>query len=222
MGSEPDDCSLYSLFRFVLDEGGSEKEERWCRDSALFKAVNQKIPALLSQYMINAGFTSDVYKVIGRSGSSGRWSNTMYICLMNESSKFGSTYTASRGIYACYLVTEGCKAIYLTYMLSVGAKKIRELKELRARMLPDTIPPGFSSDTSRIIIDPDPHLYRDAVIIFKEYTIETLPDDPALYSDVGQLLGILQSSMEKYYEAYNEVVLKRLSQYGRIQEETGH
>ncbi len=114
----------------------------------------------------------------------------MYICILDGLNYKNGRFSISTGAYPAYLVPHDCSRFYLVYMLGIGPKTERDLKKMTDSISKDVSFEGFETDTTTMGLGKDAHNYKKAVLAFKEYTIDNLPDDRKLVEDLANLARI--------------------------------
>ena len=202
--------SLQMMFRRLIDEYSSElasarKEENFKRPFG--SLVRQDIPRALSEHL-----DSTIYSVKGSVGA-GRWTDVPWIAVFDKR----ITQTAQKGIYIVYLLNKDSKTLFLTLnqgatdvaqsggsedkkttftsiASSGGAKTTIALRDKAKSLREQLASPLGATDTT---IDSGSSTYDAGCIFSKSYTLDTLPDDQLLISD---LLGFVGA-----YSAYYEI-----------------
>ncbi len=143
---------------------------------------------------IEQNINSEKYMVKGSVGS-GRWAKVPWIAVLDPR----ITNTPQKGVYIVYLLNKSKKELYLT--LNQGAKEIPSTPKGKIKILSERAQnihnalgefSGFKYD---VIYSGSPK-YDAGCIYYKKYTINSLPDDKALFDDLQNLAEIY----EKYYE----------------------
>ncbi len=198
--------SLSECFQYILDNGSIDRQEKWNGHNNLFKVIEKNIPAIITS--IFNSYEIDNIKIIGRSGSSGVWAGTAYVCILDDVNRKGSLYSPSKGVYPCFLFPRDCPSFYLTYMLAVGSKKPREISAIKQLFL-NNLDISYNLDSDHIHINPDPHHYKEAVLFFKEYLYSDLPTDEDISKDILDFYHFHYIHKQRYFDAFNEVILKK-------------
>lgn len=179
---------LHELFRYVLEHGKEDRQQRWNSSVPLMKIINKEIPMVLENKLRSVNGLEQI-RTIGKSGASGKWSNTMYICILDDVMDTGRRSPITGGIYPAYLTSPDCSELYLVYMLGIGSKNERDLKKMTDCIREGASFEGYSEDISKMDLGKDPHLFKKAILAYREYSIENLPYDTELIEDI---LGILK------------------------------
>lgn len=202
--------NLHKLLKKVMEEYATELMT--ARKNQDFKrpfgtVVRQDIAGLISTQL-----QSSIYKVKGSVGA-GRWTDVPWIAVFDKR----ITTSAQRGVYIVYLLNKDTKEMFLT--LNQGATdvaqggdgagklaftgiatarngKTTENLKSRAKEIRGLIGQfeGLKSDA----INTGSSAYDAGCIYYIKYTLESLPEDVKLYSD-------LQSFIKAYQVYYNKV-----------------
>ena len=206
--------TLQAMFHQFMDEYASElllarKEDNFKRPFGAL--VRQSIPGLLKEHL-----DSDTYLVKGSVGA-GRWTDVPWIAVFDKR----ITQSAQKGVYIVYLLNKDSKTLFLT--LNQGAtdvaqgggsdeKKLAftgiasssgtktttalgEKAELLRKQL--SIPAGATYES----IKTGSIAYDAGCVFSKSYTVDTLPDDQALLSDLHEFV--------EAYKAYLNTVFSQ-------------
>lgn len=180
---------LRDLFRYIFEHGQEDRQQRWNSSVPLMRVINKQIPAVLEDKLRSIdGF--EKIRTLGKSGASGRWSNTMYICILDDVMSTGRRSSITGGIYPAYLTSPDCSEIYLVYMLGIGSKNERDLKKMTDCIREGVTFDGYSEDISNIDLGKDPHMFKKAILAYRGYSLDNLPDDPGLIADILGIMAI--------------------------------
>lgn len=174
-----------------------------------FGSLVRRDIAELLQNQIDAS----IYKVKGSVGA-GRWTDVPWIAVFDKR----ITTSAQRGVYIVYLLNKDTKELYLT--LNQGATdvaqggdgsgklaftgiatasngKTTESLQARAHSIRNQIGEfdGLASDSINTGSKP----YDAGCIYYKKYTLNTLPEDEELYSDLQRLIEAYQAYYDKIF-----------------------
>ena len=211
--------TLQAMFHQFMDEYASElllarKEDNFKRPFGAL--VRQSIPGLLKEHL-----DSDTYLVKGSVGA-GRWTDVPWIAVFDKR----ITQSAQKGVYIVYLLNKDSKTLFLT--LNQGAtdvaqgggsdeKKLAftgiasssgtktttalgEKAELLRKQL--SIPAGATYES----IKTGSIAYDAGCVFSKSYTVDTLPDDQALLSDLHEFV-------EAYKAYFNTVFSQKIDNH---------
>ncbi len=203
--------NLQKLLKRFMDEYDTEliaarRDEDFKRPFG--KLVRRDITSL-----IDAQLQANIYKVKGSVGA-GRWTDVPWIAVFDKR----ITSSAQRGVYIVYLLNKDTKELYLT--LNQGATdvaqggdgsgklaftgiatasngKTTESLQARAHTIRNQIGEfdGLASDSINTGSKP----YDAGCIYYKKYTLDTLPEDEELYSDLQRLIEAYQAYYDKIF-----------------------
>lgn len=203
--------NLQKLFKRFMEKYDTEliaarKDEDFKRPFG--KLVRRDITSL-----IDAQLQANIYKVKGSVGA-GRWTDVPWIAVFDKR----ITTSAQRGVYIVYLLNKDTKELYLT--LNQGATdvsqggdgsgklaftgiatasngKTTESLQARAHSIRNQIGEfdGLASDSINTGSKP----YDAGCIYYKKYTLDTLPEDEELYSDLQRLIEAYQAYYDKIF-----------------------
>jgi len=162
---------------------------------------------------IGSRINGNIYKVKGSVGA-GRWTDVPWIAVFDKR----ITTSAQRGVYIVYLLNKDTKELYLT--LNQGATdvaqggdgsgklaftgiatasngKTTESLQAKAHTIRNQIGEfdGLASDSINTGSKP----YDAGCIYYKKYTLDTLPEDEELYSDLQRLIEAYQAYYDKIF-----------------------
>lgn len=206
--------SIHELFAYVVANGKQDRDTIWNRNIPLMQVINHKLPTAIEMALNsrNTGYCG--IKAIGKSGSSGRWNNTTYIGILDESNKKNGKYDLSIGIYPIYLISPDCEKIYLAYILGIGSKSERNLQRMGEIIRKNCSFSRFRTDTKEIDLGKDPHHYKAAIIAYLEYGTQKIPDDFTLIDDLIELLSIHQKAKGEPYSLAIEDYRNKMVRFG--------
>ncbi len=208
---------LNVLIRKFIGEYAFELEE--ARKSENFKRpfgalVRHDISGLLQKQL-----DSSVYKVKGSVGA-GRWTDVPWIAVFDKR----ITTSAQRGVYIVYLLNKDKKELFLT--LNQGATDIAQSggNGSDGKLAFTGIATASNSKTTESLksnavlirskIDNSPELqhgdidtgskaYDAGCIYYKKYSLESLPDDEALYKDLQDFVTVYDSYYKTVFSMEN-------------------
>ena len=203
--------NLQKLLKRFMDEYDTEliaarRDEDFKRPFG--KLVRRDITSL-----IDAQLQANIYKVKGSVGA-GRWTDVPWIAVFDKR----ITSSAQRGVYIVYLLNKDTKELYLTLNQGVtdvaqggdGSGKLAftgiatasngkttESLQARAHTIRNQIGEfdGLASDSINTGSKP----YDAGCIYYKKYTLDTLPEDEELYSDLQRLIEAYQAYYDKIF-----------------------
>lgn len=227
---------LHDLFyKFILEYdielSTARREENFKRPFG--RMVRQDIAGIIGEHL-----PENIYKVKGSVGA-GRWTDVPWIAVFDKR----ITISAQRGVYIVYLLNKNTKELFLT--LNQGATdvakggdgsgklaftgiatasngKTAENLQSRANGIRSKIGQfvGLKSDP----IDTGAKAYDAGCIYYVKYTLDSLPEDEKLYSDLQRFIEAYQAYYDMVFTASNtedqvkegEEDLKAGEQIGKI------
>ena len=215
--------NLQILLKKFIEEYESElnaarKDEDFKRPFG--KLVRQDITSLITLQL-----PENIYKVKGSVGA-GRWTDVPWIAVFDKR----ITTSAQRGVYIVYLLNKDTKELFLTLnqgatdvaqggdstgklaftgIASASNSKAAESLKNRAKNIRSEIGsfPGLGSNP----IDTGSKAYDAGCIYYIKYTLDSLPEDEKLYSDLNKFI-------EAYKAYYDKVFLKSEENDVQVQE----
>ena len=201
-----DDCpSLSDCFRAIHEYGPADKSTQWSMSNRTMININKTIPQVLASYLNDKNNPEYPYAIRGTSGV-GSWCSIMYICLFENESGLFKRHNPTHGAYLAYLISQDCNNVYLCYILGTGTQYQNRLQKRSSAIRELIGQTCFSTDTTNINLPKkDRHRYRDAIILFKEYSLEKIPSDEILIEDLKELIqiqmGVPQKDLEEILSA---------------------
>ena len=227
---------LHDLFyKFILEYdielSTARREENFKRPFG--RMVRQDIAGIIGEHL-----PENIYKVKGSVGA-GRWTDVPWIAVFDKR----ITISAQRGVYIVYLLNKNTKELFLT--LNQGATdvakggdgpgkltftgiatasngKTAENLQSRANSIRSKIGQfvGLKSDP----IDTGSKAYDAGCIYYVKYTLDSLPEDEKMYSDLQRFIEAYQAYYDIVFTASNtgdqvkegEEDLKAVEQIGKI------
>ncbi len=136
------------------------------------------------------------YKIQAGAGT-GNWAKVLWMCILDKS----ITVTPQKGEYIVYLLSNDCKRLYLTFNQgcndisnSHSKKETIEILHKKAEKIRERISgQGFIADRN---IDLGENLtnlgifYREGTIFYKEYRIDSIPEESELRDDLNRMMSI--------------------------------
>ena len=194
-----DEYSIISSFQYFYDHGVEEKSKKWNSDSMLMRILNRYIKSALIEIIKELGFEGD-YGIAARSGSSGKWAKTPYVCIIRgKPSAFTKQYSPDSGIYPAYLFSDNCSEIYLSFMIGIGSKNEKELKYCIDTLRKDIGTTPYNQETESMDVGDKHHLYKEATVFFTRYTKGEKLTESRLREDLKYFLAIQKELGEDYY-----------------------
>lgn len=140
---------------------------------------------------------NNVYQVEGSVGK-GRWANVPWIAVFDTR----ITTSALRGVYIVYLLNKDSKELFLTLnqggAKSGSSKKAEEDLKQKAESIRNEI--GNDNNLSVGEINTGLKTYDSGCIFYKKYTVDDMPDDDVLLSD----LSLFIASYQDYYSLFSQ------------------
>ncbi len=183
------------------------------------RMVRQDIAGIIGEHL-----TENIYKVKGSVGA-GRWTDVPWIAVFDKR----ITTSAQRGVYIVYLLNKDTKELFLT--LNQGATDVAqggdgfgklaftgiatasngktvENLQSRANSIRSKIGQfaGLKSDP----IDTGSKAYDAGCIYYVKYTLDSLPEDEKLYSDLQRFI--------EAYQAYYNIIFTALNTSDQVKE----
>ena len=172
------------------------------------KIVRQDITSL-----IRVRLPENTYKVKGSVGA-GRWTDVPWIAVFDKR----ITTSAQKGVYIVYLLNKDTKELFLTLnqgatdvaqggdstgklaftgIASASNSKAAESLKNRAKNIRSEIGsfPGLGSDP----IDTGSKAYDAGCIYYIKYTLDSLPEDEELYSDLNKFIDAYKAYYDKVF-----------------------
>lgn len=170
-------CSVLSCLKFVKSEGINYKQQRWNSKNELMDIFNHRLPKALEKYIGELSL-NDQFKVYARSGSSGLWSDLLYVAFLDKKLSHSiNGYSPSFGIYPIIMVSPDCQNIYLMYMVAIGAKTAKEL-ESNVLSVRDLLKiDGLATDVDKLNFGKDVKNYKLATVCYTELDVDNYKSD---------------------------------------------
>ncbi len=170
------------------------------------RGINRKSKTILLDYINEFGLNSE-FGIAARSGSSGKWAKTPFICVIRgKPNGFNKQYSAENGVYPAYLFSDNCSEIYLSFMIGIGYKNEKELKLYVDQIRSDVGKTSFSYDTETMNVGDKGHLYRQATAFFRCYKKGDLITTEMLRNDLLEMI-LIQMKLGSDY--YRNLVIKK-------------
>ncbi|EHO49793.1 ATPase family protein, partial [Lachnospiraceae bacterium oral taxon 082 str. F0431] len=193
---------LQELFKKFMEKYESELNAAY-KDKEAGKAkafsrpfaskVRNDIPKL-----IRAQLTEKIYKVEGSVGQ-GNWAKVPWIGVFDKR----VTTSAQRGVYIVYLLNKTTKELFLTLnqgvtdVITASNSKAADNLQNRAQSIRSKIGsfPGLESS----LIGSGSKDYDAGCIYYIKYTLDSLPEDEKLYSDLYKFIEVYKAYYDKVF-----------------------
>ncbi len=208
---------LHKLFKKFMKEYDEEliaarKDEDYKRPFG--KMVRQDITTL-----INAQLQATNYKVKGSVGA-GRWTDVPWVAVFDKR----ITTSAQRGVYIVYLLNKDTKELFLT--LNQGATDVAQGGDGSGKLAFTGIATASNGKTTESLqsraksirskigqfeglesnpINTGSKAYNAGCIYYIKYTLESLPEDKKLYSDLQKFIEAYQAYYYKVFSISDSV-----------------
>ena len=202
---------LQKLFKKFMEE--YESELNAARKDKDFKRPLGNIVRKDIAHLIGAQLPENIYKVKGSVGA-GSWADVPWIGVFDKR----VTTSAQRGVYIVYLLNKDTKELFLTLnqgatdvaqggnstgklaftgIASASNSKAAESLKNRAKNIRSEIGsfPGLGSDP----IDTGSKAYDAGCIYYIKYTLDSLPEDEKLYSDLNKFIEAYKAYYDKVF-----------------------
>ena len=200
---------LQKLLKKFMEE--YESELNAARKDKDFKRPLGNIVRKDIAYLIGAQLTENIYKVKGSVGA-GSWADVPWVGVFDKR----VTTSAQRGVYIVYLLNKSTKELFLTLnqgvtdVVTASNSKAADNLQNRAQSIRSIIGsfPGLESS----LIGSGSKDYDAGCIYYIKYTLNSLPEDEKLYSDLNKFI-------EAYKAYYDKIFL--VSEENEVQVEKG-
>ena len=200
---------LQKLLKKFMEE--YESELNAARKDKDFKRPLGNIVRKDIAHLIGAQLPENIYKVKGSVGS-GSWADVPWIGVFDKR----VTTSAQRGVYIVYLLNKTTKELFLTLnqgvtdVVTTSNSKAADNLQNRAQSIRSKIGsfPGLESS----LIGSGSKDYDAGCIYYIKYSLDSLPEDEKLYSDLNKFI-------EAYKAYYDKVFL--ISEENDVQVEEG-
>lgn len=195
--SRIDKNDLNFLFATVL------KEYYNCRTTQIFagNSMGNVFKRLIVEYLKALPFIDPNIYIIKGSIGQGNWANVPWVSIYDKR----ITTSAIEGVYIVYLLSEDGEILYLTLnqgvtklIKKIGRRKALEELQKKAKLIRESISSRNFIPRSDLILGNK--FYEKGCIFYKEYSIETLPDNNSLVSDIKNMVEIYQ----EYYKLFEQ------------------
>ena len=200
---------LQKLLKKFMEE--YESELNAARKDKDFKRPLGNIVRKDIAHLIGVQLPENIYKVKGSVGA-GSWADVPWIGVFDKR----VTTSAQRGVYIVYLLNKTTKELFLTLnqgvtdVVTTSNSKAADNLQNRAQSIRSKIGsfPGLESS----LIGSGSKAYDAGCIYYIKYTLDSLPEDEKLYSDLNKFI-------EAYKAYYDKVFLT--SEENDVQVEVG-
>lgn len=200
---------LKTDFEEVLNNFFRYKEDGYGENNYILRFVHDNLPDDIKSHI------GDNYDVVGSVGL-GNWADCPYVAILDNDITDSTRY----GLYLVYLFKKDMTGVYLSFswgsyqfnnnklLLEDAAKEIRNLLNDSIKIIDfDSNPIDLASNGRR------PKSYESGSIFFKYYSIEDLPDDEILISDLEKYLELYDFTKKNYDGKYSILLNKSQSIY---------
>lgn len=200
---------LQKLFKKIMEE--YESELNAARKDKDFKRPLGNIVRKDIAHLIGAQLPENIYKVKGSVGA-GSWADVPWVGVFDKR----VTTSAQRGVYIVYLLNKATKELFLTLnqgvtdVITASNSKAAENLQNRAQSIRSIIGSFPGLESSRI--GSGSKAYDAGCIYYIKYTLDSLPEDEKLYSDLNKFI-------EAYKVYYDKIFL--VSEENEVQVEKG-
>lgn len=196
-----------------MNEYSREFDAAWEENSFSRKftgVITYNIPTLLKEKI-----DLDRY-VIKASYGKGRWTKVPWIAVFDRN----ITTSAREGVYIVYLLNKDTKTLYLTLnqgatsashenrskpeFTGIASSKSKQLTQIlinNARLIQHKL---NITPNDKTVINSGSEPYDAGCILFKEYNLNSLPNDNVLYDDLKSFIHLYK----RYYDEFYKVGLK--------------
>ena len=148
--------------------------------------------------LIGAQLPENIYKVKGSVGA-GSWADVPWIGVFDKR----VTMSAQRGVYIVYLLNKTTKELFLTLnqgvtdVVTTSNSKAADNLQNRAQSIRSKIGsfPGLESS----LIGSGSKAYDAGCIYYIKYTLDSLPEDEKLYSDLNKFIEAYKAYYDKVF-----------------------
>ena len=200
---------LQKLLKKFMEEYESELNE--ARKDKDFKRPLGNIVRKDIAHLIGVQLPENIYKVKGSVGA-GSWADVPWIGVFDKR----ITTSAQRGVYIVYLLNKTTKELFLTLnqgvtdVVTASNSKAADNLKNRAQSIRSKI--GSFSGLESSLNGSGSKAYDAGCIYYIKYTLDSLPEDEKLYSDLNKFI-------EAYKAYYDKVFLT--SEENDVQVEVG-
>ena len=200
---------LHKLLKKFMEEYESELNE--ARKDKDFKRPLGNIVRKDIACLIGAQLPENIYKVKGSVGA-GSWADVPWIGVFDKR----VTTSAQRGVYIVYLLNKTTKELFLTLnqgvtdVVTTSNSKAADNLQNRAQSIRSKIGSFLGLESS--LNGSGSKAYDAGCIYYIKYTLDSLPEDEELYSDLSKFI-------EAYKAYYDKVFLT--SEENNVQVEEG-
>ena len=187
---------LQKLLKKFMEEYESELNE--ARKDKDFKRPLGNIVRKDIAHLIGAQLQENIYKVKGSVGA-GSWADVPWIGVFDKR----VTTSAQRGVYIVYLLNKTTKELFLTLnqgvtdVVTTSNSKAADNLQNRAQSIRSKIGsfPGLESSLN----GSGSKAYDAGCIYYIKYTLDSLPEDEELYSDLNKFIEAYKAYYDKVF-----------------------
>lgn len=187
---------LQKLLKKFMEEYESELNE--ARKDKDFKRPLGNIVRKDIAHLIGAQLQENIYKVKGSVGA-GSWADVPWIGVFDKR----ITTSAQRGVYIVYLLNKTTKELFLTLnqgvtdVVTTSNSKAADNLKNRAQSIRSKI--GSFSGLESSLNGSGSKAYDAGCIYYIKYTLDSLPEDEELYSDLNKFIDAYKAYYDKVF-----------------------
>ena len=150
--------------------------------------------------LIGEKIPKNIYKLKGSVGA-GSWADVPWIAVFDKR----ITTSAQRGVYIVYLLNKDTKELFLTLNQGVtdvaqgGAGNSKATDNLQDRAVSIRSKIGYFKGLENGLIDTGSKAYDAGCIYYIKYTLDSLPEDEKLYSDLNKFIEAYKAYYDKVF-----------------------
>ena len=150
--------------------------------------------------LIGEKIPENIYKLKGSVGA-GSWADVPWIAVFDKR----ITTSAQRGVYIVYLLNKDTKELFLTLNQGVtdvaqgGAGNSKATDNLQDRAVSIRSKIGYFKGLENGLIDTGSKAYDAGCIYYIKYTLDSLPEDEKLYSDLNKFIEVYKAYYDKVF-----------------------
>lgn len=156
--------------------------------------------------LIGEKIPENIYKLKGSVGA-GSWADVPWIAVFDKR----ITTSAQRGVYIVYLLNKDTKELFLTLNQGVtdvaqgGAGNSKATDNLQDRAVSIRSKIGYFKGLENGLIDTGSKAYDAGCIYYIKYTLDSLPEDEKLYSDLNKFIEAYKAYYDKVFLLQNDI-----------------
>lgn len=187
---------LQKLLKKFMEE--YESELNAARKDKDFKRPLGNIVRKDIAHLIEAQLPENIYKVKGSVGA-GSWADVPWVGVFDKR----VTTSAQRGVYIVYLLNKTTKELFLTLnqgvtdVVTISNSKAAGNLQNRAQSIRSKI--GFFPDLESSLNGSGSKAYDAGCIYYIKYTLDSLPEDEKLYSDLNKFIDAYKAYYDKVF-----------------------